>query len=115
MTKSRLVAQEEVDTESILDGISSLELFSDDGFFIEKFESGNGKVTVFVAEDYYIRINSTLTLTVIIQENTDKTTVDIISGGGKTGWLGLSYGAEKSAVKRIVRLLEDNGFIEQTA
>lgn len=113
MEKTRLVSQKRVETESILNEFSSFELFSDDGFFIEKFESENCKVTVFVAEDYYFRINSTLTLTVIIQENADNTTVDIISGGGKTGWLGISYGAEKSAVKRIIRLLKDNGFIEQ--
>lgn len=113
MRKDRLISQQKVDTESILSELSALELFSDDGFFIKKIEGENCKVTVFVAEDYYIRINSTLTLTAIIQETADKTTVDIISGGGKTGWFGISYGAEKSAVKRIVRLLKDIGFTEQ--
>lgn len=118
MKKNRLVSQKKVETENILESItnefSSLGLYSDDDeIFIEKFESENCRLTVFVVEDYYFRINSTLVLTVIIQENVDKTTVDIISGGGKTGLFGLSYGAEKSAAKRIVRLLKKIGFIEQ--
>lgn len=114
MKKNRLVSQEKVKTENILESITSLGLYSDnDEIFIEKFESENRRLTVFVAEDYYFRINSTLVLTVIIQENVDKTTVDIISGGGKTGLFGFSYGAEKNAAKRIVRLLKNIGFTEQ--
>ena len=49
----------------------------------------------------------------LLQKNVNETTVEIVSSGGKEGFYGLSYGAEKSAVKRIVKLLKENGFTEQ--
>ena len=108
MRTNRLISQNKVEIESILH-----EWFFSDGIFTKKIVGENRKITIFIAEDYYYRINSTLTLTVIVEEGADKTTVDIISSGGKTGLLGFSYGSEKSAVNRIVQMLKENGFTEQ--
>lgn len=113
MRKNRLISQNTAEIERILSKWFSSEAFSEDGFFIKKLEGETCKITIYIAEDYYYRINSTLTLTVIVEETADKTTVEIISSGGKVGLLGLSYGSEKSAVNRIVQLLKENGFTEQ--
>ncbi len=113
MVKNRLILQTKVDIESILRKGLSSGVFSGDNFFSKKIEFENRKITIFIAEEYYYRINSNLTLTAIAEETADKTTVEIISSGGKGGLWGLSYGAEKSAAKRIVQLLKENGFKEQ--
>lgn len=112
MRKNRLVSQIKVDTESILYKWFS-SVLSGDNFFIKTITLENSKVIIFIAEEYYFRINSNLTLTVIVEETSDKATVEVISSGGKTGLWGLTYGAENSAAKRIVRLLKENGFTEQ--
>lgn len=112
MKQNRLILQNKAGIESLLYKWFSSGALSGDGFFSKKIEFENRKITIFIAEDYYFRISSNLTLTVIAEETADKTTVEIISSGGKTSW-GFSYGAEKSAVKRIVQLLKDNGFTEQ--
>lgn len=109
MEKNTLISRNKVEIEKIL-----CELFtSNDSVFTKKIEYGDCKITVFIVEDYYLRINSNLTLTVIVEETADKTTAEIISSGGKVGLGGLSYGAEKRAAKSIVKLLKENGFTEQ--
>lgn len=109
MIRNRLILQGKAETERILREL----LADDDEVFIKKFEYGNSKITIFISENFYFRINSDLTLTVIAEETCDKTTVEVISGGGKEGLLGLSYGAERSAAQRVVKVLKDAGFAEQ--
>ncbi len=113
MIKTEWTARNTVDIDTVLMDWFSSNAFSDGGFYRKRIEGQDCTVTIFVAEAYYFRINSTLTLTVFIEETADETTVEIVSGGGKEGLVGLSYGAEKSAMKRIVKLLKENGFTEQ--
>lgn len=113
MRNNRLVSKNKVNIESILYKWLSSNVLSDDGIFVKKIESENRKSTIFIAEDYYYRIKSNLTLTMIIEETAEDTTVEIISSGGKTGLLGISWGSENSAINRIVKVLKENGFIEQ--
>lgn len=108
MRRIGLISQNKADIESILS-----EAFPAEDRYFKVIECGDCKITVFIAEEYYFRINSDLTLTVIAEETADETTVEIISGGGKEGLLGFSYGAEKSAERRIVNLFKENGFTEQ--
>lgn len=112
MTRKILFLQSKAEIENILSKYFSSGMFSADGFFTKKIEFENRKITIFIAEAYYYRLSSYLTLTVIIEETDDKTTVEIISSG-KVGFFGLSYGAEKSAINHIVQLLKENGFTEQ--
>ena len=111
MVKNRLILQNRAETERILRKHFS-SWVSADSLFTKKIESENSKIIIFIAEAYYYRIKSNLTLTVILEETADKTTVEIISSGGKSS-LGISFGAENNAVKRIVQLLKENGFAEQ--
>ncbi len=113
MIKSKLISQNNMEIEGVLSDWLSSNILSDDGFFIKRIKKQDYKITIFIAEDYYFRINSTLTLTVIVEETDNETTVEVVSSGGKEGILGFSYGAEKSAVNRIVELLRENGFAEQ--
>ena len=73
-----------------------------------KFSNSQDTTTVYILEDYYFRINSTLTITLIIsKKNANSIELHIIASGGKEGIFGFSYGAEKSALKRIVRFAEE--------
>lgn len=108
MRTNRLISHNRVGIERILRELAT----SEDRFFTKKFECGNCILTIFIIEEFYLRIASDLTLTVIVEEAADKTSVEIITGGGKEGFLGLSFGAEKSAANRVVKLLKENGFTE---
>ena len=116
MIKRKMISNKHVDAESILkdwEASDMISILSEENRFIKKIENENCKITVFIAEDYYLRINSTLTVTVIAEETVDATSVEIIVSGGKEGLLGLSYGAERNAAKRLVKLLKEKGFEEQ--
>lgn len=73
-----------------------------------KFSNNQNTTIVYILEDYYFRINSTLTATVIISKKIPNSVeLHIITSGGKQGLFGLSWGAEKSALKKIVRFAEE--------
>lgn len=109
MRKYRMISQNDVDIESILrDWFSAKEY---DSLFIRRIEGENSTVTIFVTEYFYLRIGSAVALTVIVERTDDVTAVDIVSGGGNGfGIFRIPSGAEYSACKRIVNLLEENGF-----
>ena len=112
MIKNRLMLQKRVGIARILNDWFSAAMPFGDNLFVKKIAFEDRQITIFIGEEYFFRINSTLTVTVIVEETADKTTVDVISSGGKTN-MWFSYGAEKSAVKRIVKMLKGYGFTEQ--
>ncbi|GAB7009875.1 hypothetical protein [Halorubrum trueperi] len=71
--------------------------------------SGNG-FEVIVAEQYYLRTNSDLQVTIVIERKaTDQASVTVIAGGGATGLGPLSWdlGSESAQTDTIVSMLED--------
>jgi hypothetical protein len=73
-----------------------------------KFSNNQNTTKVYILEDYYFRINSTLTVTVIISKKTSNSVeLHIVASGGKEGIFGFSYGAEKSALKKIIKFAEN--------
>lgn len=112
MRSSKLITNNNVDIEKILNAWFSSNTDSEDGVFIKKINEPKRKVMIFIAEDYYFRINSTLTLTVIVEQTLNQTSVEVVSSGGKDGLLSISYGAEQSAVDRVVDFLSVYGFTE---
>ena len=113
MIKNKLISKNKMNIENVLKDWISSNVLSEDGYFIKKIEKENYKLTIFIFEDYYFRIRSNLTLTIFVEENDEEINVEVVSSGGKEGLAGFSYGAEKSAVKRVVKLLKENGFTEQ--
>ena len=61
-----------------------------------------------MAEKYFLRIKSNLTLTTIVERSTDEIAVIVITSGGSSG-MSFTWGAEKSAAKPILDLLEKYG------
>lgn len=114
MRSSKLITNYNVDIEKILNDWFSSNTVSDDGVFIKKIIEPKRKIMIFIAEDYYHRISSTLTLTVIVEQTLNQTSVEVVSSGGKEGYhyFSFSYGAEQSAVNRIVNFLTVKGFTE---
>lgn len=110
MKSCRLISRNKVNIENILNEWFSSKVYSEDGIYIKRIQDESRRITIFIAEDYYLRINSTLSLTVIVEETADKKAVEIISSGGKAALF--SWGSENSAVKRVVKLLKENGFEE---
>ena len=110
MRSSKLITNYNVDIEKILNDWFSSNTDSEDGVFIKKINEPRRKIIIFIAEDYYLRINSTLTLTVIVEQTISQTSVEVVSSGGKSGLLGYSSGSEDSAVNRVVKFLKAYGF-----
>jgi len=112
MRNTKLISRSKGKIDVLLKSWFTSNVTYSDRLYIKKFGDENCEVTIYIAEVYYYRINSTLTVTVIVEETADKTTVEIISSGGKAGYLGISWGSENSAVTRIADLLKKNGFTE---
>ena len=120
MEKCKLKANGRVESERI---IESIKLFGETGeedtdSYINHFEVGDHKFTVYIEERYFYRITSTLTVTVLIDQTETDTTVEIISGGGKTSnawglWF-TSWGAENRALKDVIAPLEQLGFVKMS-
>ncbi len=85
---------------------------STDGVYTKKIAVGSYKITIYVAENYYYRTNSTLSLTLILEEKENEITAEVIASGGKTGLFGFTYGTEKSALNKMVDILLEYGFVQ---
>ena len=64
-------------------------------------------VVVMMAEEFYFRTDSNL-LTTLIVVNTgpDSAVLELVTGGGKAGMLGLDWGAEQSRNLKMVEHLQ---------
>ena len=109
MKSVRLTADRNIDLQEILKGEPFSCFCSEDGMYLREFIEGDGKITVCIGEEFYFRTNSTLMVAMIVKEEPNKTIVDIVSGGGKTGWLNVSWGSENSAVKKIKKVFANMG------
>ncbi|WBW95657.1 hypothetical protein [Oceanirhabdus sp. W0125-5] len=70
-------------------------------------------ILVMIREEFYFRISSNLLTTIILDlSNEDTCHIEITSGGGAYGIIGIDWGAEGSNNKKIVKfikkLCEDN-------
>lgn len=66
------------------------------------------KVTIFCLEKYYFRVKSNL-MTVIILDFSEpgQCTVELNSGGGGEGLLGITWGSEDSSNRKAIDLIID--------
>lgn len=106
MKRVRLEGPQKVDIKAIAD----VELNGDFGTHERLFKTPWGFVKILLYEEYYFRIESDLTVTVIYEEKQDKTEIEIISSGGKVGIGAISYGAEKAALTGLTKRLIKEGF-----
>ena len=66
----------------------------------------HGVVTVLCHEKYYLRIDSNLMSTIVLSLTEEEVCfVDIVTGGGKTGFYGFSFGAEKRNTDFVSNIL----------
>ena len=74
---------------------------------IFKISNNHNTTNIFILEEYYFRIESNLSITVIF-DNTDDNLIEInaIASGGKKGILEFSWGAERKALKKLTRFFE---------
>lgn len=108
MKKYALISKEKVDVEKIFRDYFSKRYVPEKSIFIDHIDKKGCKVTIIIAEFYYLRINDNLSTTIIVEENPSEMSIKVIASGG--GVDGADMGAEKNAGKRIVKLLEENGF-----
>lgn len=112
MKTCKLKANRKITSANILDTLTASDKFAERevGSYVNSFVCGDHKITVYTSECFYARIDSTLTVILIIDEGTYETTVDIISTGGKAGFALISFGAEKSALNNVLSSLKQMGF-----
>lgn len=68
-------------------------------------------VTIFIYEEYFFRIKSTLSVSIILEQDENGSKVELISSGAKIGLMDITYGAEKAALKPIIEKLIEIGFV----
>lgn len=90
--------------------IAEVELNGDFDTYEKLIQTPWGFVQMLIYEEYYFRINSDLSVTVLYEERNGLTEIEIISAGGKEGILGLSFEAEKQALTRLSKRLIKEGF-----
>lgn len=90
--------------------IAEVELNGDFDTYERLIQTPWGFVQILIYEEYYFRIQSDLSVTVIYEEKNDITEIEIISAGGKDGIQGISFGAEKHALTRMSKRLIKEGF-----
>ncbi|MDF9824669.1 hypothetical protein M2475_001223 [Breznakia sp. PF5-3] len=81
---------------------------------IVTFNRESVKVFIAVKEKYFLRTNSSASLTYSIFCEDNLIQAVVCASGAGAGWLNLSYGATSKLMKDAVRLLVDEGFKEQT-
>ena len=72
------------------------------------FVYASDDIVVIASEKFYFRVESNL-LTVVILNTSDKGRyeVEIVTGGGAQGLLGITWGAERHRSREIVMFLEE--------
>ncbi len=74
---------------------------------IFKISNNQNTTNIFILEEYYYRIESNLSITVIFDKIDDNSVeINAISSGGKTGIIQFSWGAERKALKKLTRFFE---------
>ena len=67
-------------------------------------------VSVLAFEKYFFRNGSYASLTVVLTENGDEKTADIIGSGGGEGLFNISWGANAEMAEKAERILSKYGF-----
>ena len=70
----------------------------------------NAVVVLLSFEKYYFRTGSYASLTVMLTQNENEQTVDIIGSGGGEGLFNISWGANSNFAENAVRILQQYGF-----
>jgi hypothetical protein len=72
-----------------------------------KYTDQSKKLVIFILEYYYFRIDSNLSAIFILEELKPKyIKAEIVIAGGSSGFLGFSWGSEKSMLKKILKFLK---------
>lgn len=81
MKKCKLKANCKITCETILNSVDiSSEFFEGEmDSYIYSFDTAGHKITIYIKEKYFYRIKSTITVTLIIDQTEEDTTVEIVS------------------------------------
>lgn len=101
MKRIKLVGTKKVNIKAI----SDVELNGDFDTYERTIQTPWGFVKMLIYEEYFHRIKSDLSVTVLYEEKQGQVEIEIIAAGGKEGMMGVSYGAEKQALTRLSRAL----------
>jgi len=67
---------------------------------------GHNKIGVILGQQYFLRVNSDVAISIILQSAGDeKTTVEIISSAGAAGMLGITWNAHKAFASKVKEYL----------
>lgn len=70
----------------------------------------NDRVVILCFEEFYLRCSSYVGLSVMLTEDDAGQEAVIAGFGGGDGFLNISWGANKSITKSVVKVLKENGF-----
>lgn len=70
----------------------------------------DGKTALLCFEQYYFRVKSYVSLTVLLTEDGDSIEATVIGSGGGEGLMGFSWGANASIARKAEKALKEKGF-----
>lgn len=106
----RMIASKQDSLETLqknISGIPALEAVARVEDFI-----GDSTVLLLSYEKIFVRTSSYASLTVLLKEDGLTQTADIITSGGGSGFMNLSYGANRDLAQSCVKVLEASGFVQ---
>lgn len=103
--KVKMFFEGKVDVEKI----ANIELSGDFGTYKNVIATKWGVLTILMYEEFFFRIGSDLSVTIIADERAKGTTLELIAAGGHA--LGdATFGSEKAALKDLIKRFEGVGF-----
>lgn len=89
-----------------------LEQMGDELLHAARYQVAPMQSTLCVFERYYLRTNSTASLTVLFTNTGQEILVDVVSSGAGSGLLNISWGASSNFANKALDALKAMGFSE---
>lgn len=112
MEKLKLRIDEKFETKELIKKEISLDSDIKKNLVTKTFKSSSKTVYFYMYEEYFMRTNSDLTVTIFVTETPDFTEIELMSSGGGVGFSSSTWGSEKTSLKYFKKLFENLGFKE---
>ena len=112
MEKLKLRIDEKFETKEIIKKELSLDSDIKKNLVTKLFKSGAKTTYFYMYEEYFMRTNSDLTVTLFVTETPDFTEIELISSGGGVGFASSSLGSEVASLKYFKKMFTKLGFKE---
>ena len=109
---TKLKIDKKFETKNIINNMLKIDSDTKRNVIKKSIKSRLKTTYIYIYEEYYLRTNSDLTVTIFIEEEENSTNVELISSGGGVGMMSNSFGSEAKSLKELKNELISYGFKE---